>query len=193
MTSNRRYFLPSNINRATFSHTAIDNIDTNEETRSGKGTTHVLGSTIYQEQGTGIAISLQGTFPETEHPCRIKPLEILRQEQASLKWYLTIHVHSTMTSIFKEFCGISEIEENVHIMLKSSMILKDKGNINIMVNVILERFENPFAVKIRETEEQEQKDPSINIATGVVASDEATKDLLGERKTGETSSYEQPY
>ena len=62
-------FLPSNINRATFSHTAIDNIDINEETRSGKGTTHVIGNIIYQEQGTGIARSLQRTLPETEHPC----------------------------------------------------------------------------------------------------------------------------
>ena len=30
----------------------MDNIDINEETRSGKGTTFVLGSVIYQEQRT---------------------------------------------------------------------------------------------------------------------------------------------
>ena len=52
--------------------------------------------------------------------------------------------------------------------------------------MILDRFGNPFAVNIGETERQEQKDPLINIATGVVASDEATKDLLGVTKTGET-------
>ena len=111
---------------------------------------------------------------------------ISRQEQASLKWYLTIHLHSAMLSIFKEFCGVSEIEENVHRTLKPSMIPKDEEEINKMINVILDRSGNPFAVKIRETEEQEQKDPLINIAAGVVASAEATKGLLGARKTKET-------
>ena len=71
-------FSPSNINRATFSHIVIDNIDINEKMRSGRGNTHVLGGIIYQKQGTGIARSLQGTFPETERPCRMKPLETLR-------------------------------------------------------------------------------------------------------------------
>lgn len=46
------HFLPSNIYPGTFSHAAMDNIDINEETRSGKGTTHVLGSLIYQDQNT---------------------------------------------------------------------------------------------------------------------------------------------
>ena len=71
-------------------------------------------------------------------------------------------------------------------MLKPSMILKDEEDINKMINVILDRFENPFVVKIRETEEQEQKGPLIKTATRFVASDEATKDFLGARKTGET-------
>ena len=91
-----------------------------------------------------------------------------------------------MLSIFKEFSGVSEIEENVHRKLKPSMIPKDEEEINKMINVILDRSGNPFAVKIRETEEQEQKDPLLNIATGIVVSAEATKDLLGARKTGET-------
>ena len=43
-------FLPTNISPGFFSHCAADNIDINEETRSGKGTTHVLGSVLYQEQ-----------------------------------------------------------------------------------------------------------------------------------------------
>ena len=42
-------YLPSNIFPGVFSHAAMDNIDINEETRSGQGTTHVLGSLIYQE------------------------------------------------------------------------------------------------------------------------------------------------
>ena len=89
-------FLPSNINWATFSHAAIDNIDINEETKSGKGTTHVLGSIIYQEKGTGIARSLQGTFPETEHPFRIKPLEILRRPRYAPRDSVPRHLLNTV-------------------------------------------------------------------------------------------------
>ena len=94
-----------------------------------------------------------------------------------------------MLSIFKEFCGVSEIEENVHRMLKPSTILKDEEDINKMINVILDHFGNPFAVKIRETEEQKQKDPLINIATGVVSSDEATKRSVGSKKNRRSMSY----
>ena len=35
-------YLPTNISPGTFSHAAVDNIDINEKTRSGKGATHVL-------------------------------------------------------------------------------------------------------------------------------------------------------
>ena len=48
-------YLPSNIRPGIFSHAAMDNIDINEDTRSGQGTTHVLGSLIYQGRfGEGI-------------------------------------------------------------------------------------------------------------------------------------------
>ena len=74
-------------------------------------------------------------------------IDINRQGQASLKWYLTIHMHSAMLSIFKEFCGVSKIEENVYRMLKPSMKLKDEEDINKMINVTLDHFGNPFAVQ----------------------------------------------
>ena len=45
-------YLPTNVFPGLFSHAAMNNIDMNEETRSGKGTTHVFGSVIYQEQQT---------------------------------------------------------------------------------------------------------------------------------------------
>ena len=64
---------------------------------------------------------------------------ISRQERASLKWYLTIHLHSAMLSILKGVYGVSEIEENVNRVLKPSMILKDEEDINKMINVILDR------------------------------------------------------
>lgn len=40
-------YLPSNIIPGVFSHAVMDNI--NEDNRSGQGTTHVLGSLIYQD------------------------------------------------------------------------------------------------------------------------------------------------
>ena len=42
-------YLPTNVSLGSFSHAAMNNIDINEKTRSGKGITHVLGSVIYQE------------------------------------------------------------------------------------------------------------------------------------------------
>ena len=35
-------YLPTNISPGSFSHAAMDNIDKNEETGSGKSTTHML-------------------------------------------------------------------------------------------------------------------------------------------------------
>ena len=49
---NGENYLPTNISSGLLSHAAMDNIDINEEPRSGKSTTHVLGSVIYQEQRT---------------------------------------------------------------------------------------------------------------------------------------------
>ena len=52
LAENGENYLPINISSGLLSHAAMDNIDINEETRSGKGTTHVLGSVIYQGQRT---------------------------------------------------------------------------------------------------------------------------------------------
>ena len=42
------WFVPSNIFAGSFLHAAADNIDINEEAKSGERTTHVLGSVMYQ-------------------------------------------------------------------------------------------------------------------------------------------------
>ena len=48
-------YVPSNIRPGAFSYVAMDNIYINEDTRSGQGKTHVLGSLIYQGRfGEGI-------------------------------------------------------------------------------------------------------------------------------------------
>ena len=64
-------YLPTNISPGTFSQAAVDNIDINEETRSGKGTTHVLGSVIHQEQrNTDIAIG----FRQDQHRRQVRTM-----------------------------------------------------------------------------------------------------------------------
>ena len=50
IVENGENYLPTNISPGLLSHAAMDNIDINEETRSGKGTTYVLGSVTDQEQ-----------------------------------------------------------------------------------------------------------------------------------------------
>ena len=64
-------YLPTNISPDTSSQAAVDNIDINEETRSRKGTTHVLGSVIYQEQrNTDIAIG----FRQEQHRRQVRTM-----------------------------------------------------------------------------------------------------------------------
>ena len=41
-------FAPANVFAGSFLYAVVDNIDINEETKSGEGKTHVLGSVIYQ-------------------------------------------------------------------------------------------------------------------------------------------------
>ena len=48
--SDEEWFVRSNISAGSFLHVAADNIDINEETKSGEGTTHVLGSVIIKRK-----------------------------------------------------------------------------------------------------------------------------------------------
>ena len=64
-------YLPKNISPGTFSQAAVDNIDINEETKSEKGTTHVLGSVKYQEQrNTDIATG----FRQEQHRRQVRTM-----------------------------------------------------------------------------------------------------------------------
>ena len=64
-------YLPTNISPGTFSQVAVDNVDINEETRSGKRTMHVLGIVIYQEQrNTDIAIG----FRQEQHKRQVRTM-----------------------------------------------------------------------------------------------------------------------
>ena len=50
--SGEGWFVPSNIFAGSFLRAASENIDINEETNSGEGKAHVLGSVIYQAKRT---------------------------------------------------------------------------------------------------------------------------------------------
>ena len=54
---------------------------------------------------------------------------ISRQESVTLKWYLTVHVCSTITRNFKSFSQLNDVEEPIHRSLAKSMNTKDEQDI----------------------------------------------------------------
>ena len=55
-------FVPANIFAGSFLHAAADNIDINEEIKSGEGTTHVLGSVICQAKSENAHLLTPGVI-----------------------------------------------------------------------------------------------------------------------------------
>ena len=108
---------------------------------------------------------------------------ICRQESATLKWYLAVHVRSVITRNFKSFCQLNDVEEPIHRSLTKSMIMKDEQDIQSITSVATDRFGNPFTIA-SDVEELEKPAPLINMATGVVAPDEVTKELLTGKELG---------
>ena len=108
---------------------------------------------------------------------------ISQQESATLKWYLTVHVRTAITGNFKSFCQLNDVEEPIHRSLTKSMIMKDEQDIQSITSVIMDRFGNPFTIA-SDVEELEKLAPLINMATGVVAPDEVTKELLTGKELG---------
>ena len=60
--SDEGWFVPSNIFAGSFLHAAADNTYDNEETKSGEGTTHVLGSVIYQAKRDNAPLVTSGVI-----------------------------------------------------------------------------------------------------------------------------------
>ena len=85
-----------------------------------------------------------------------------------------MHIRSAIFRNFKQFCDLNDNEELIHRILNKPSIIKDEQDIQSITSVIMDRFGNPFSLSV----ECERPDPLINIATGVVASEEVTKDLL---------------
>ena len=66
------------------------------------------------------------------------------------------------------------------------MITKDEQDIQSVTSVIMDRFGNPFTIA-SDVEELEKPAPLINMATGVVAKDDVTKELLTGKELGRTT------
>ena len=62
----------------------------------------------------------------------------------------------------------------------------DEQDIQSITSVIMDRFGNPFTIS-SDVEELENPATLINIATGVVAPDEVTKELLTGKELGRTA------
>ena len=108
---------------------------------------------------------------------------ISRQESATLKWYLTVHIRSATLRNFKQFCDLNDIEEPIHRTLNKPSIVKDEQDIQSIASVIIDRFGNLFSISV-DREECERPDPLINMAIAIVASEEVTKDLLTSKEIG---------
>ena len=105
------------------------------------------------------------------------------QESATLKWYLTVHIRGTILRNSKQFCDLNDIEEPIYRSLNKPSIIKDEQDIQSITSVITDRFRNPFWISV-DREGCERPDLLINMATGVVASEEVTKDLLTYKEIG---------
>ena len=78
---------------------------------------------------------------------------------------------------------MNDTEEPIHQSLSKPSIIKDQQDIQSITLVIKDRFGNPFSISV-DREECERPDPLINMATGIVASEEVTKDLLTSKEMG---------
>ena len=108
-----------------------------------------------------------------------------RIQEATLKWYLTVHERSGILRNFKAMCGLLVDEDQGHRDLKRINTKKDKIEIQKIMQVITDRFGNPFSVSEPVLEGDDQMpDPLINIATGVVAPIDVTNDLLKAKSVG---------
>ena len=111
-----------------------------------------------------------------------------RQEEATMKWYLTAHERSAVVKNFKVLCGITDADNNVHHDVQPSVIKQDEKDVQSIMSVITDRFGNPF--EFDKNNEPSKPDPLTNIATGVVASDIISKDLLSAKECGKKALKE---
>ena len=87
-------------------------------------------------------------------------------------------------------CGLSEDGDQGHRDLKKANTKKDESEIQRISQVITDRFGNPFSIDGPVPVDDEPPDPLINIATGVVAPNDVTQDLLSAKSKGKKAMVE---
>ena len=98
---------------------------------------------------------------------------ISHDHESCEQWALTRHVKSFISSSFKEmFRVLDEIEFSKELTTKR--IKKDEADVQSMINTITEKMVNPWEFDPENTE----KDPFLNIATGLVPPPDVAKSLL---------------
>ena len=102
-----------------------------------------------------------------------------RQEEATMKWYLTAHERSAVVKDFKILCGITDADNNVHHYVQPSVIKQDEKDVQSIMSVKSDRFGNLF--EFDKKNEPSKPGPLTNIASGVVASDIISMTFLVQR------------
>lgn len=111
-----------------------------------------------------------------------------RQQEATIKWYLTAHQRSAVLKNFKILCGITDADNNFHHDVQRRVIVQDEKDVQSIVSNITNRFGNPFVIDM--DKELGTPEPLTNIATGVVASENISRDLLNANETGKMALKE---
>ena len=88
MSDETSWFVPSNIFAGSFLPAAADNIDIKEETQSGEGTAHVLGSVIYQAKRDNVPLFTSEFIASDRRIRTVKNLTMFNLHTQNLK---TLH------------------------------------------------------------------------------------------------------
>ena len=91
---------------------------------------------------------------------------------------MTVHLHSAVLRNFNILCGLNE--EN------NDEIPNDENDVSKIIQVITDKFGNLFTISASE-EKRTNVEPLINISTGAVATEKATKALFESKKIGKSA------
>ena len=97
-----------------------------------------------------------------------------------MKWYLTAHERSAVEINFEVFCGTTDADNNVHHDVQPSVIKQGGKDVQSIMSVITDGFENQF--EFDKNNEPSKPDPLTNIDTGLVVSYIISKDLLSAKE-----------
>ena len=108
---------------------------------------------------------------------------ISQDRESCEQWALTSHLKSFISSSFKEISGVLDAIEFAK-ELTTRRTKKDEADVQSMINTITQKMVNPWEFDPENTE----KDPLINIATGLVPLPDITKSLLTAKEQGQQAT-----